>query len=242
MTTGELRVNKQIYPVGGKLTVSEPKTDAGIRTLILPPSVLNVMWEYRKTVDSRWMFPSPKVEDAPIGPSVIRHRLNKLLDHAGCRQVRFHDLRHGFATNALAHGMDVKTLSTILGHTSGNTTLNIYAHATDAMKKTAAEKIDCGIAKAEPKQKVESDAEQLPVFQPTKGRRRKWGAGSIAQCSANRWRGYFSRVWPDGTTHFKDVYASTEEECEILLREAISEMKKAIAVERERMANEAKAS
>jgi len=40
----------------------------------------------------------------------------------------------------------------------------------------------------------------------------------------------------------KDVYASTEEECEILLREAISEMKKAIAAERERMANGSRAS
>jgi len=242
MTTGELRISKQIYPVDGKLTVFEPKTDAGIRTLILPPSVLNVMREYRKTVDSRWMFPSPKVDDAPIGPSVIRRRLNKLLGHAGCQQVRFHDLRHLFATNALAHGMDVKTLSTILGHTSGNTTLNIYAHATDAMKKTAAEKIDYGIAKVEPKQKAESNVEPLPVFQPTKGRKRKWGAGSMVQCSPNRWRGYFSRVWPDGTTHFKDVYASTKEECETLLREAILEMKKAIAAKRARMENEVRAS
>ncbi|WP_298022486.1 site-specific integrase [uncultured Dysosmobacter sp.] len=242
MTTGELRINKQIYPIDGKLTISEPKTDAGIRTLILPPSVLNVMREYRKTVDSRWMFPSPKVEDAPIGPSVIRHRLNKLLDHAGCRQVRFHDLRHGFATNALAHGMDVKTLSTILGHTSGNTTLNIYTHATDTMRKSAAEKIDRGIAKAEPKQELERATEQLPAFQPTKGRKRKWGTGSVTQCNTNRWRGYFSRVWPDGTTHFKDVYAPTKEECEALLREAISEMKKAITAERERMENEVRAS
>jgi len=54
MTTGELRVSKQIYPVDGRMTVSGPKTDAGIRTLILPPSVLNVMREYRKTVDSRF--------------------------------------------------------------------------------------------------------------------------------------------------------------------------------------------
>ncbi len=188
------------------------------------------------------MFPSPKVEDAPIGPSVIRHRLYKLLDHAGCRQVRFHDLRHGFATNALAHGMDVKTLSTILGHTSSSTTLNIYAHATDAMRKSAAEKIDRGIAKAEPKQESKCTPEQFPTFQPTKGRKRKWGTGSIAQCSANRWRGYFSRVWPDGTMHFKDVYAAAEEECETLLREAILEIKKEISAERERMRNEIRAS
>jgi len=48
-------------------------------------------------------------------------------------------------------------------------------------------------------------------------------------------------VWPDGTTHFKDVYVSTEEECETLLREAISEMKKAISAEKERIENETRA-
>ncbi len=110
------------------------------------------------------------------------------------------------------------------------------------MRKTAAEKIDRGIAKVEPKQETGSGVEQFPAFQPTKGRKRKWGTGSIAQCSANRWRGYFSRVWPDGTTHFKDVYAATEEECEALLREAISEMKKEISAERQRMGNEVRAS
>ncbi len=44
---------------------------------------------------------------------------------------RFHDLRHVFATNALEHGMDVKTLYTIIGHVSSATTLNIYAHVTN---------------------------------------------------------------------------------------------------------------
>jgi len=48
--------------------------------------------------------------------------------------------------------------------------------------------------------------------------------------------------WPDGTTRFKDVYVPAEEECEVFPREAISGMKKAIAAERERMANESRAS
>ena len=59
------------------------------------------------------------------------------------------DLRHTFATNALAHGMDIKTLSTILGHVSSATTLNTYSHVTDEMRQRAAVKIDQGIAKAE---------------------------------------------------------------------------------------------
>ena len=53
------------------------------------------------------------------------------------------------ATNALAHGMDIKTLSTILGHVSAATTLNTYSHITEEMRRQAAARIDAGIAKAQ---------------------------------------------------------------------------------------------
>lgn len=149
LVTGELRINKQVNLVGSKLVISEPKTKAAVRTLILPPSVKKVLAEYKTRVNSRWLFPSPKKEDLPIIPSAVSRRLHTLLEHAGCEQVRFHDLRHTFATNALAHGMDIKTLSTILGHVSSATTLNTYSHVTDEMRKRAAVKIDQGIAKAE---------------------------------------------------------------------------------------------
>ena len=149
LVTGELRINKQVNLVGSKLVISEPKTKAAVRTLILPPSVRRVLAEYKTRVNSRWLFPSPKKEDLPIIPSAVSRRLHTLLEHAGCEQVRFHDLRHTFATNALAHGMDIKTLSAILGHVSSATTLNTYSHITDEMRQRAAVKIDRGIAKAE---------------------------------------------------------------------------------------------
>ena len=154
LVTGELRINKQVNLVGSKLVISEPKTKAAVRTLILPPSVRKVLAEYKTRVNSRWLFPSPKKDDLPIIPSAVSRRLHTLLEHAGCEQVRFHDLRHTFATNALAHGMDIKTLSTILGHVSSATTLNTYSHVTDEMRQRAAVKIDRGIAKAE----VQEDA------------------------------------------------------------------------------------
>ncbi len=149
LVTGELRINKQVNLVGSKVVISEPKTKAAVRTLILPPSVRKVLAEYKTRVNSRWLFPSPKKEDLPIIPSAVSRRLHTLLEHAGCEQVRFHDLRHTFATNALARGMDIKTLSTILGHVSSATTLNTYSHVTDEMRQRAAVKIDQGIAKAE---------------------------------------------------------------------------------------------
>ena len=169
LTTGELRINKQANMIGTELVISEPKTKAAVRAMILPPAVRKVMAEYKGRVNSRWLFPSPKKEDRPLRPSVVRQRLHRLLDHAGCERVRFHDLRHTFATNALAHGMDVKTLSTILGHVSSATTLNTYSHVTDEMRQKAAVKIDRGIARAEVTEREEKPKERtMTSFQARK--------------------------------------------------------------------------
>ena len=60
-----------------------------------------------------------------------------LLKEAGLPHIRFHDLRHTFATHALASGVDAKTLSGILGHTNASFTLDTYTHVTSDMQKTA---------------------------------------------------------------------------------------------------------
>ena len=99
--TGVLNVNKQVYDVRGQLQISTPKTKNSVRKIVLPPAVVAVLREYKETVDSRWMFPSPVKEDCPITPGVVRRRLQLILEHAGCKHVRFHDLRHTFATLAL---------------------------------------------------------------------------------------------------------------------------------------------
>lgn len=96
LTTGELRISKQAVVIGSEVVVTEPKTKAAVRTLLLPPKVLEVFREYRKRNVSRWLFPSPKKEDSPLLPSVVRQRLHRLLDYAGCERVRFHDLRHPY--------------------------------------------------------------------------------------------------------------------------------------------------
>ena len=229
--TGKLRIDKQVYPVGGKLMISEPKTKAANRTIILPPAMVDLLAEYKKGVFSELMFPSRTKPEQPIDPGYVRKRLQAILERAGCKKVRFHDLRHTFATMSLENGMDVKTLSTIIGHVSSATTLNTYTHITDEMRRKAALNIDQGIAKAEmslvPEQEEREHKKQ--VFTPVQPSRRRPGTGCVSQLKEHLWEGRYSPVWPDGKKHSRNVYAKTEEECEEKLKELILEMKAEIA-------------
>ena len=131
LTTGELRISEQAVVIGSEVVVTEPRTKAAVRTLLLPPKVLEVFREYRNRNPSRWLFPSPKKEDSPLLPSVVRQRLHRLLDHAGCERVRFHDLRHTFATIASCQGASLFDIGKALGHSTPATTGRIYTHLVD---------------------------------------------------------------------------------------------------------------
>jgi len=244
LRTGELRVERQVHRVKGELVISPPKTKTSNRSVILPSSVLNVLKTYKSTITSQWMFPSPINEDSPRDPAAVRKRLQTVLERAECKKVRFHDFRHVFCTSCLEHGMDVKTLSTIIGHVSSSTTLNVYAHVTDEMRRTAAVKIDQGICKAEPQPEAKITPQKPApcTFQAHKGQRRKAGTGCVTQINENLWEGRYSSIWPDGKKHARNIYAHSEEECEKLLAEIIAEMKAEIAIEKERLKNGAKAS
>ena len=233
--TGALRVERQVHRVRGELVVSPPKTRAGNRTVLLPAPILNVLNAYKKGIHSRWMFPSPVKADSPMDPAAVRKRLQTVLERAECRRLRFHDLRHTFATASLEHGMDVKTLSTIIGHVSSATTLNTYTHITDAMRQSAADKIDRGIGKAEPQKQREQAPQKLPpsTFQAHKGQRRKPGTGCVSQINDHLWEGRYSPV-VNGRRMARNIYAKTEAECEEKLATLIREMKAEITAENER--------
>ena len=247
--TGELRIQRQVYRANSELAVSAPKTKAALRTIVLPPALVGVLKKHLQHTNSRWMFPSPVKKDSPLDPATVRKRLQTILKHAGCRKVRFHDLRHLFVTTALENGMDVKTLSTIIGHVSAKTTLNVYTQVTDAMQQTAAAKIDQGIGKCGPQNGLGSAGEGTPAktskarsvatFEPYKGKIRKPGTGCVTQINDHLWEGKFSPKWPDGKKHSRSVYAGTEAECEEKLARLIRQMKAEIA-EARRMVSEGK--
>ena len=82
---------------------------------------------------------SPLCPERPISPGSAYRRLKAILEETGLPDLRFHDLRHTFATHALANGVDAKTLSGILGHTKASFTVDTYTHTTTDMHQRAAE-------------------------------------------------------------------------------------------------------
>ena len=134
---GVLKIQRAISRQNGKVVEAPLKTKNAYRTLPLSADAIDVlMQQRRKTGNSEWVFPSPT--GGPMSPDSVLHMLQRVLKRAGLPRIRFHDLRHTFATMALQNGVDVKTVSSMLGHYSAGFTLDTYAHVTtDAQLKAA---------------------------------------------------------------------------------------------------------
>ena len=137
---GDLRVKRQVSRINGEVVEAPLKTKNAYRTLPLAEDTIDVLKEQREKVGSSpWVFPSPN--GGPISPDSVLHMLHRVLKRAGLPRVRFHDLRHTFATLALQNGVDIKTVSGMLGHFSAGFTLDTYAHVTGAAQRQAAGKM-----------------------------------------------------------------------------------------------------
>ena len=245
-----LTVNKQVTRMEGELDVTEPKTKNSVRKVALSQQAVDLLvQEHEQHPDNPILFPSPRT-GGYWSPDAVSRINRKLLKNAGIEEhVRFHDLRHTFATLALENGMDVKTLSAMLGHVSAATTLDIYTHITNDMQRTAAANIDHGIGKAAPQEETsEPGQETAPAqaekpsmtdFKPYIGRKRRSGTGCVSQINDHLFEGRYSPKWPDGKKHARNVYAHTREECEEKLKTLIEEMKAEIA-EAQRLKDEGK--
>lgn len=139
-TAGTLNVCRTIHAKKGSgVEEGATKTYAGIRTILLPSSTAQLLRERKESALTEWIFPNPLCPEKPVSPGSAYRRLKGLLEEAGLPDLRFHDLRHTFATHALASGVDAKTLSGILGHTKASFTLDTYTHVTGDMHRNAAE-------------------------------------------------------------------------------------------------------
>jgi len=238
-TTGELRIERQVNVFNKEQVISTPKTKSSIRTIILPPSLLQILSDYKTTVDSEWIFPSPLDNTKTRHPSAVRKRMQIILERAGCKKVRFHDLRHTFSTMALESGMDIKSLSSMLGHVSSATTIDIYSHITNTMQRQAAAKIDRQIGGTDTPipqadERVRIDDSQLEI-EPYKPKVRKSGTGCVTMINDHLYEGRYTPTNAYGKREAHNIYAKTREECEEKLAELIVQVKADIKAEKERL-------
>lgn len=137
---GTLSIRRTLHgKEGGGYYVGDTKTGTGRRIIKLPPSTVQLLTERKRAAISQWIFPNPIHPVDPVMPNSGYNRMKKLLAEAGLPRMRFHDLRHTFATHALTSGVDAKTLSGILGHTKTSFTLDTYTHVTGDMHRRASE-------------------------------------------------------------------------------------------------------
>ena len=136
--TKTIHVTKQYLFYNGQGTVSQPKSDSSIRYVSISDEAARLLeQEHAKHPNNPYMFPSPVTGEMYHPDAIVKiHR--KICKDIGLENVRFHDLRHSFATTALQSGVDVKTVSTMLGHSSAGFTLNVYTHSTSRMQQEAA--------------------------------------------------------------------------------------------------------
>ena len=153
LDAGILRVRRaaQRIPHQGTQLV-ETKTVRSRRTLVMPPVVISALRSHRarqnlerlaageRWIDNDLVFAS-QLGTLADGPN-ITHRFQRLLQKAGLRPMRFHDLRHACASLLLVQGVHPRVVMETLGHSQISLTMNTYSHVLPALQREAADKME----------------------------------------------------------------------------------------------------
>ena len=129
---GMLTVSKSCHDGKGGIIIDEPKTVTSRRVIPLPKQLLPLLKGIKKKSDSPFVV---SANGKPVSVRSYQRSFELLLKKLKIPHKGFHSLRHTFATRAIECGMDVKTLSEILGHKNPTVTLNRYAHSLMEHKK-----------------------------------------------------------------------------------------------------------
>jgi integrase len=148
-----LTVAGSLQRLGGEWRLLPPKTRRSARIIALPEPMVPVLTEYREwqaeqraQLGAAWSDSVPDLMfttaiGTPLTGTTVTNRFQWTLKNKGLRVRRFHDLRHGCATLLLASGVDLKTVSAILGHSTIAITANTYAGVLHSLHTDAANRI-----------------------------------------------------------------------------------------------------
>lgn len=141
--SGFLRIERSAARVrdafGTHLVVQSPKSDSSMRLVAIPNDMLELLKTTTQSIQrDNYLLTNT---DTPMEPRTMQYRYRKLLERCGVRYRNFHAMRHTYATRCMENGVDIKSLSELLGHADIRTTLQTYIHSSLAHKKQAVQSI-----------------------------------------------------------------------------------------------------
>ena len=147
-----ISVSQVLYKRRGICQFKEPKTAHSRRRVAMTPKLALFLREYR--TEREWLYQQlgkqltldnlafTSVEGRPIDPCVLTHAFTRMARQANLNGVRFHDLRHTFASLMLLRGAKPKVISEALGHASVAFTMDVYSHIIEGMQEDAMALLD----------------------------------------------------------------------------------------------------
>jgi integrase len=150
--TISISVNRALYKRRGVCEFKEPKTEHSRRRVSMTPKLACYLREYRQEREVLYRNLGKQLaiddlvfsntEGKPIDPGVLSHNFHRVARRSGIEGVRFHDLRHTFASLMLLRGAKPKVISEALGHSSVAFTMDVYSHIIEGMQSDAMALLD----------------------------------------------------------------------------------------------------
>lgn len=147
VTDGILTVNRtieRIYIIEGEkkhteLVINTPKTKNSCREIPMNKELLGMLKPLKKVVNDDYYILTN--DERPTEPRTYRNYYKRLMEKLDIPKLKYHGLRHSFATRCIEVGCDYKTVSVLLGHSNISTTLNLYVHPNMEQKKRCIDKV-----------------------------------------------------------------------------------------------------
>ena len=119
--------------------IETPKTASSLRMIPISNALLEALLQIREISNTNYIVSDT---ESFVNPRTFEYRYHKVIGESKVTDINFHALRHTFATRCVEGGMDIKTLSEILGHSNVSITLSTYVHSSLELKKHQIEKVE----------------------------------------------------------------------------------------------------
>lgn len=137
-TVARIKDENEDYDFSTRLVLDAPKTKSSIRDIPISSALLPCLMDWHSISPLGFLLTGT---NSFMQPRTFEYRYHKVLEECDVVSINYHALRHTFATRCIEAGVDVKSLSEILGHANVSITLNTYVHSSIDMKRTQLEKM-----------------------------------------------------------------------------------------------------